>query len=304
VKKSSITCAVLVGLGLLLAADAVANDYYVDNRGGDDRFNGKESSTRGGGIGPFRTIARALRAVSKGDRIVLANTGEPYRESITLQGASHSGLDYRDFELQGNGAILEGAAPIPPDAWQPVGQGVWRFSPRRKSHQLLFLDGRPAERVAVNPGDLAVPALKPLEWCLFDRNIYFRPEDGKAPHEYALSQADLPVGITLHDVRRVTIRDLIVQGFQLDGINAHDNVFGATLVGLTCRGNARSGISIGGASRVRIEQCTLGNNGDAQLRTEGHCLVQLADSQLLDNTAPAIVNEGGRIEENNENGQP
>jgi len=304
VKKSSITHVVLVALGVLLAADVGAREFYVDNRGGDDRFDGMESSTRGGGIGPFRTIARALRAVSKGDRIVLVNTGEPYRESITLQGASHSGTEYQDFELQGNGAILEGAAPIPPEAWQPVGQGVWRFSPRRTSHQLLFLDGRPAARVAVEPGTLAVPELKLLEWCLFDRMIYFRPEEGKSPRDHALSQADLPVGVTLHDVRRVTIRDLIVQGFQLDGINAHDNVFGAALVGLTCRGNARSGISVGGASRVRIEGCTVGNNGAAQLRTEGHCLVQLIDCQLLDNTAPPIVSEGGRIEEKKEADQP
>jgi hypothetical protein len=304
VKKSAISVTVLVVLCWLAAAVCGARDIYVDNRFGDDRFDGTEAKTQGGGIGPFRTIARALRAVSQGDRIVLANTGQPYRESITLQGAAHSGVSYQDFELQGNGAILEGSAAIPPDAWQPVGQGIWRFSPRRKSHQMLFLDGRPAERVTVEPGAVALPSLQPLEWCLFDRQLYFRAEEGKGPEDYALSHSDLPVGITLHDVRRVTIRDLIIQGFQLDGINAHDNVFGATLIGLTCRGNARSGISVGGASRVRIEQCLVGNNGTAQLRTEGHCLVQVVDSQLLDNTAPPIVREGGRIEQQSEEGQP
>jgi hypothetical protein len=296
VKKSVIPCAALVVFSLMLAAEAGARDLFVDNRAGDDRFDGTNPTPQGGGIGPFQTITRALRAVERGDRIILANTGEPYRESITFQGAAHSGLSYQDLRLWGNGAVLEGSAPIPRDAWQPVGQGIWRFSPRYKSHQLLFLDGRPAERVLVEPGELTLPTLEPLQWCLFDRHIYFRPEQGKAPGEYALDHSALTVGITLHDVRRVTISDLTIQGFQLDGINAHDNVFGATLDGLTCRGNARSGISVGGASRVRIQQCVVGNNGAAQLRTEGHCVVQLVDCQLLDNTAPAIVREGGRIE--------
>jgi len=288
---------VLLGIGLLLAANAGATDFYVDNRSGDDRFDGSEPVTKGGGIGPFRTIARALRAVSKGDRIVLANTGEPYCESVTLQGGSHSGLERRNFELVGNGATLEGAAPVPEKAWESVGRGLWRFAPRLKSYQLLFLDGKPADRVPVEPEALQVPDLQPLQWCLFDRKIYFRPEEGKLPQQYALSYSVLTVGITLYDVRQVTVRDLIIQGFQLDGVNAHDNVFWAALNGLTCRGNARSGISVGGASQVRIEQCTIGNNGAAQLRTEGYSHTRLVDCRLLENTAPAIVREGGQIDE-------
>ena len=281
---------------MLLTVDTRATDFFVDNRAGDDRFDGSEPSTTGGGIGPFRTIERALRAVSKGDRIILAKTDRAYRESITLQGGSKSGLERRDFEIVGNGAILEGAAPVPPEAWESMGQGLWRFAPRLKSYQLLFLDGKPADRVPVPPDALQAPSLQPLQWCLFERRIYFRPEEGKIPQQYELSYSVLTVGITLYEVRNVTIRDLIVQGFQLDGINAHDSVFGATLIGLTCRGNARSGISVGGASRVRIEKCTVGNNGAAQLRTEGYSHTQLVDCRLLENTAPAIIREGGQID--------
>jgi len=91
------------------------------------------------------------------------------------------------------------------------------------------------------------------------------------------------------------VRDLVVQGFQLDGVNAHDGVQGATLAGLNCRGNGRSGISIGGASRVRIESCLVGNNGAAQVRTEGACHAQLVGCDLLDNTAPKIVRDGGKV---------
>ena len=91
------------------------------------------------------------------------------------------------------------------------------------------------------------------------------------------------------------IRDLVVQGFQLDGVNAHDGVFGAQLTELTCRGNGRSGISIGGASRVRVEACLVGNNGAAQVRIEGSCKAQLIGCDLLENTAPKIVREGGEV---------
>lgn len=292
----TLTIACLVWLAFpVLAVDVRATDWFVNNQSGDDRFDGRDAAVLGGGVGPFRSIARALRAAAKGDQITLANTGQPYRESITLQGASHSGLSYQDFRLTGNGAVLDGTAPIPPDAWEPVGEGIWRFSPRRMSHQLVYLDGEPAERVVVPRGELTLPELQPLQWSLFERQIYFRAEEDRAPGDYALSITALPVGITLVDVNRVTISELTVQGFQLDGINAHDNVFGATLRRLVCQGNARSGISVGGASRVQIQRCLISDNGAAQLRTEDHCVVHIDGCRILDHSAPSIVREGGRI---------
>ncbi len=89
----------------------------------------------------------------------------------------------------------------------------------------------------------------------------------------------------------------MIQGFQLDGVNAHDGVRETTLSALNCRGNGRSGISVGGASRVRIDACLVGNNGTAQVRTEGFSHTQLIGCDLLDNTAPRIVREGGRVDE-------
>jgi hypothetical protein len=280
---------------LVVCTVSSARDIYVDNVGGDDRFDGAMASTSGGASGPVRSIACALRKAEKGDRIVIAATGQPYRESVTLQAGRHSGIVGQPFEIVGNGAVLEGAAPVPAGDWEHVHQGIFRCTPPRMSYQLLFLDGQPAERVTVAPGTWQLPVLKPLQWCLFERHIYFRPEAGRLPDSYHLQYAGLPVGITLYEVRSVIVRDLVVQGFQLDGVNAHDGVFDATLSGLTCRGNARSGISIGGASRVLIENCLCGNNGHAQLRTEGQSHTRIVNSELLDNTAPALRREGGRV---------
>ena len=46
----------------------------------------------------------------------------------------------------------------------------------------------------------------------------------------------MQVGVTLYEVRHVIVRDLVIQGFQLDGVNAHDGVRETTLSALNCRG--------------------------------------------------------------------
>jgi hypothetical protein len=162
------------------------------------------------------------------------------------------------------------------------------------SFQMLYLGAKPAKRRAA-AGSGARPTLEPLEWCLFDRHIYFRVEPGKLASPYELSYAHLTVGVTMYEARHVVIRDLTVQGFQLDGVNAHDSVFDATLRGLVCRGNGRSGISICGASRVSLVECLVGDNGAAQVRTEGFCRAEIRNCELLENTAPALVREGGQV---------
>jgi predicted RNA-binding protein with TRAM domain len=102
-------------------------------------------------------------------------------------------------------------------------------------------------------------------------------------------------GITLYDVHDVIVSDLVVRGYQLDGVNCHDTVRRSDLVNLTCTDNGRSGISIGGASRVRVDTCTSSGNGAAQLRVEGFCIVQTIGNMFDATSAPAIVRQGGQI---------
>ena len=109
----------------------------MDNIGGDDRQNGAAPDARAQGAGPCRSIARALREARKGDRIIIANTGEPYRESIALSGARHSGQEGLPFRLIGNGATLEGAGAVPQDGWEYIKDNIFRFRPQRMSYQLL-----------------------------------------------------------------------------------------------------------------------------------------------------------------------
>src|SRR4029453_4028853 len=87
---------------------ASARDIYVDNVNGDDRLGGFSPTAQGESGGPCRSIAKALRIARLGDRVVLTNTGVPYRECVTIQGPRSSGDDNFPLQIQGNGATLEG----------------------------------------------------------------------------------------------------------------------------------------------------------------------------------------------------
>jgi hypothetical protein len=245
--------------------------------------------------GPVRTIAKALRLAVSGDHIVLADTGQPYRESISLVGVRHSGSMLQPLVIAGNGAVLDGSAPVPVDQWQHTGGGVYRFHPPRMGPQQLFLDDRPALRVAVSATADRAPKLAPRQWCVVQGDLFFRVEKGKMPADYRLTYAALPSGITLYQVDHVAITDLTVQDFQLDGVSALNSARNVHLTGVTCRGNGRNGLCVGGASQVEIDSCLLGNNGAAQLLTTPNSETHIYDSHLLGNTAAAWVDQGGRV---------
>ncbi len=275
---------------LLWNSPLAARDWFVNNVAGDDIKDGLSEVSTSAESGPVRTIAKALRGASRMDRIIIANTGAAYHESITVCG-KHSGRPEAPFTIIGNGAVLDGSTDVPDDDWEFYRGEVFRFQPQRMPSQMLFLGGKPLARGGKIDAQGRMQALQPLEWTYYEGYIYFRPEAGRLPQQYDLTFASQTVGITLYRVLNVEIQDLTIQGYQLDGINAHDSAFDVKLVGLTCRGNGRSGVSIGGASRVELEACLVGDNGVAQVRTEGYSHTKLVNCTLLDNLAPALVKE-------------
>jgi hypothetical protein len=279
---------------MLCAAPAGAVEIFVDNVGGDDLHDGSQPQSTGG-AGPVRTLRKALLVARSGDRIVLTNTGEAYRESIALSSGKHSGTTRTPFVIDGQGAVLEGAEPVPPRDWEHWRGDVFRFRPSRTSFQQLFLDGQPATRRKLGPGEHHWPDIAPLEWFRRDAHVYFRVEPDRLPAEYALSCSARQTGVTLYHVHDVMIVNLVVQGFRLDGINVNDGVRDCVLAEVTCRGNGRSGIVVAGTSQVGITHSLVGDNGDSQLRVEGYSATRLEDTHLLDNTAPAIFRRGGEL---------
>jgi len=288
-------CPVLIVLAVIaIASPAAARDLFVNNLGGDDKADGREpnSSTEGG---PVRTIAQALELAQVGDHIHLANTGEPYRESITLSGADRSGFTLNPLTIIGNGATLDGSRPVPPREWEHVRDQLFRFRPPRGSHPLLFVAGRPAPRQAVDPAQGRLPQLTPGQWCAHDGHIYFAAEAGKAPRDYPLSYAALSVGITLYQVKNVAVLDLVVQGFHTDGVSAPDGARNVRLGGLILRGNGRAGLAVAGSSQVSADGCLVGDNGTAQIWLSGYGTLGLQNCELLAGSAPPVVRRGGRL---------
>jgi parallel beta-helix repeat protein len=282
---------IFLTLNVLAYREAAGRDLFVNNLAGDDLSDGGAPQSMGAGRGPVQTLRQALWLANAGDHISLTNTGTPYRESVTLFGAKHSGVSTHPFVIDGNGAILDGSAPIPVDAWQHDHDDVFRFRPERMAYQQLFLDGRPAARRNLASALAGPPELQPLEWALFDGEIYFRVEPGRLPDHYHPSDAQLTVGLTLYKVEYVTIANLVVQGFQLDGINLQDTRSPCIVTQCTARGNGRSGIAVCGASRATVDACLVGNNGQSQLHIEGPSETRVENCDLLPNTGPQWLKE-------------
>ncbi len=267
---------------------ASADDWYVDNISGDDRQTGGLSGQ------PLKTIQAALLKTKAGDRIILKKSDLPYREQLSITGARNSGFRGKPLEIVGNGATLEGAEPIQGTSWETIGRDLFQYRPARLSHQLLFLDGNPLDKVIGPPDE--IPALEPLQWTQRDGWIIVRTEPGKAPYQYNFSCCRRTVGITLYEAHDVLITDLTIQGFQLDGINAHDQVDQAVVNGCVIRGNGRSGVSVGGASHVDLTSSLIGDNGKAQVRSEGFCRLVIESCDIIEQSGRIPVhNQGGVI---------
>lgn len=275
------------------ASVVFARQIYVNNLSGDDRFNGRQAQPTPGGEGPFRTIGAALDTAGPSDEVYVANTGEPYHESICLGGKNRSGVEGFPFRLIGDGAILDGSEKIPEERWEHYKGPTFRFRPKGQHFNMLFLDGRPAAEVIAPIESGGPPELNALEWCHVDGYIYFRCEDTKLPLDYNLSYAKLDTGITLYQVSQVEILDLTVQGFRIDGIGAINTARDVAIVGCTMRGCGRAGVSVGGASVVEIIASLVGNNGRAQILTLPASKTIVRNSNILGNTAPAWVDKGG-----------
>jgi hypothetical protein len=279
------------------ASTGYARDWYVDNVAGDNRWDGSVSKRQGDIFGPLRDIRMALHRATAGDRIVLIKNDEPYRECISLVGNRHSGTVFSPFIIEGNNAILDGSQATGEFDWQPLGGDLYRLPLSESASQILFLDGIPALR-APTLGPLRQERdLPPRSWRLETGALVFRAERNKLPIDYKPSIAKHPTGITLYKVNDVIVRDVIVQGYQIDGIQAHDAGTFQPLViaGVTARGNGRSGIAVVGASAVAIDGCLVGDNGESQLLVSGPADSSVTNSRLLDNTGPMAVIRGGGV---------
>jgi hypothetical protein len=280
---------------VLLCRSAVAGDLYVNNVFGNDSLSGdrEQPSER---QGPVRSIQRALCLAKPGDHIHIAKTDKPYREELSISGPCLRGRADKPLLISGNGAVLDGTVVAASGAWKHEAGNVFSMQPRRLTFQQLYRQDTPLKRVRLVDVTTIEEQLQPLEWALAGDRIFFRVEKGYVPGMYPLRHAGLQTGITLYNTEHVRIENLIVQGFQQDGINAHELARDCVFSGVECRGNGRSGFSAGGVSRVLIEESNFYDNGVMQLRVEGQASVTLDQSEVAASPdAPAFDVQGGEL---------
>ncbi len=280
----------------LLPAAARADIIFVNNVTGDDQFNGLASEIRTQIDGPVATIGRAVKIATGTDSIVIANTGEPYVESVTLNRPDQAGSEAYPIIIEGNGATMRGAARLPDGVWRRVGEGTYRYQPFRKGHYQLVVNGKVAVEARADRSADAPPALQPLQWCAHRGFVYFRIEPFTgAPDEqfkyitdYEFEVPALEVGLGLHNARNVIVRNLNFEMFRLDGIAVTGNSRNVRLVNVRSTSNGRSGLSVAGASQVQVGNLDLAGNRVAErlVLMKGR-IVDMLESQVPPKPAPA-----------------
>jgi len=199
------------------------------------------------------------------------------------------------FIFDGNGAALDGSAPIPAEGWTHFRDNIFRFRPKALIQPVVFLGGRSIAPVPLPQLTVSPPKLEPLQWCAIEGAIYFAVEAAKLPPDYKLSYAEMPTGITLYQVDQIVVRNLTIQGFQADGVAAAAGAREVVLENVTCTANGQSGVSVRGGARVEIDSCKLSGNGQSQLLTLANSETHLLNSELVNDTARGWVDQGGRV---------
>ena len=302
---------------LSFAGFSAAREIYVDNVYGNDDFAGLSPKAIDMN-GPVRTIKHALEMAHASDCIILANNPDrPYQESVIVGGEKNSGMPGFPFRIKGNGATIDGSAEIPPEYWHAAGQkGIFFYQPRYMEFQNLFFRGKPCIRLDTkdvhSTDELAKLDWKPMRWALYDGRVYFLPKEAHmvlaleriVPQEdseiaqkraYAMTAPEKRFGLTFFHAHHVDVEDLVIQGFQNDGVNLSDAATYISLKNVTVRGNARYGVTVGTGSSVWMKDCVVGNNQIAQLFTEEAAMASLFTSDLIAYPAPGWIDQGAMV---------
>jgi hypothetical protein len=279
-KQWLLASSVFVLSSLFLCTTAAAGSIFVDNSVGSDALDGRVSVPSGGNGGPVRTISRALELVRTGDNIEINNTSNPYYESLTLFGPRHSGFTTMPFTIEGNGAIVDGSAPIPYEGWKEVEGGLWKVEPFRKGYYQLLHGFLRLPEVPVDANASRPPALLPGQWSAWRGTVYYqqsRADEYPPTGDFRLSK--LGTGVTLYRVHDVTVRNLNFVNFRVDGINSPDLCQRVSLENVTSSQNGRSGLFVGGTSIITATRCSFVMNREHQLLFRGKGTIQLDESE-------------------------
>jgi hypothetical protein len=262
-----------------IGSPAWAKVIYVNNRTGSDVNDGRSAEVGALRAGPVRSLERAAVLLRPGDIVEIANTGDPYFDSLRLIGGSVSGVESHPTIIHGNGVILDGSEPVDPNEWDALGKGLWRLEPRPKGwFQLVRGDEAVSEAPHVNTA--ARPNPKLGTWSVWRGAIYYRalPEELPPLEPYRIATRE--AGIFLYGVHDVVVQNLTVRHFRLDGVNAHDQTRHVLLLNIVSEKNGRSGLFAGGSSSIVIQGGATNGNREASLLLQERAKADVREVKL------------------------
>jgi hypothetical protein len=202
--RLSVAITLIATLTLAVALPICAEVYVVDGATGDDANDGIAA--------PFKTIARGANAVGPGDTLRIVPMDEPYREGLRMD---RHGLRGAPIIIEGGGAVLTGADPVPGEGWTEQ-DGIWQVP--LAAHDRMMLFG--SERLFIKGA--GPTTLEPEQWRWAEGTLYFRPAEGKTPADYELlASIDRAAGFSTNGAGLIIVRDLTCINFWNDGYNLH-----------------------------------------------------------------------------------
>jgi hypothetical protein len=264
---------------LMSLTPAMAKVIYVNNRTGDDVYDGSNPEVGAFRTGPVRTLARAQVLVGPGDVIEIANTGDTYFDSLHLVGTNASGVAGHPTVVNGNGAVIDGSEPVAPDDWKPLGNGLWRLDPREKGWFQLVRETEVVAEAEHAPS-AGQPSPAPGTWSAWHGSVYYRALPSELPPIEPYRLARREAGIFLYGVHDVVVRDLTVRYFRLDGVNAHDQAYRVVLQNIISEKNGRSGVFVGGSSEIVLSGGATIDNRAASLLIKEQAKADVREMKL------------------------
>lgn len=262
------------GLVLLfvVAPMSAARDLYVNQITGDERNDGLAAVPGATGVGPVKTIHRAVRSAQPGDTVHLAALDEPYHESPVF----HDRICPADkpITLDGHGATITGAERMDLATWEQVAPGRFRKIGLMRMDSAILgrwffrIDGRMQHMGRTSKGPsakLKQPVeLQPGEWTFVEAEdaFYLQLDPAKKPSDYVVEAPVRSAGVQISGRNEnIVIRNLNTQHVYNDGFNIHGYCRGVLLENVSAVECGDDGISAHDDCRIKVDGFTsIGNS--------------------------------------------
>lgn len=206
----------------------------VDQQTGDDARDGSSPPQS------VKTLARAVALCAPGDVLSVVPGATPYFEALEF--GPRGGLPGRPIVVEGNGAVLSGLLPIPPEQWQDRGDGLWFFPTTFRHGSLVpFLVLPDGTRI---PAAAKAAAIAPGQAFWDAQGILYRSDADRRPGDLGLRGALRAAGVALAGTCHLTVRNLTCEYFANDGFNVHGSCQGLFFENIVARHNGDDGFSV------------------------------------------------------------